>query len=59
MKNIFPLAFIKKGFWVSPSMRLTTNKSPSQGKSYSSSLWLLEDVGVRIKGFKQDGGWIV
>jgi len=28
-----------------PSMRLTTNKSPSQGNSDSSSLWLLEEVG--------------
>jgi len=26
-------------------MRLTTNKSPSQGNSYSSSLWLFGEVG--------------
>jgi len=44
MENIFSLAS-SKGFKTCPSMRLTTNNSPSHGLSPSSSLGDLEWLG--------------
>jgi len=43
--KIFSLWVSSKGFGIVSSIRLITNKSPSQGISHSFSLWLFEEVG--------------
>jgi len=44
VENIFSLSFIQR-FGVVPNIRLTTNKSPSQGISHSFSLGIFEGEG--------------
>ena len=43
--KIFSLWVSSKGFWIVPNIHLTTNKSPSQGISHSSSLAVFEEEG--------------